>query len=252
MIEEYLKQHNLNSKEDIAKHVEELKRNTFPDLELISSLCFYLFSPEKSGTNATRHKSRSGETHLEFPLLNELAKRGRVVMAFNRKGLPSEIIRLNSISEAEEFAKNNGFDEWKYLGDYCNEVNVNLVNESHNIGSILGGTTLYDTAKNQLLELSKGVKTNKNKPQISLLFKQFPEALKAIAKCSEYGHEKYKETDTDYLNFQRVEGGSKTYADASLRHRLEQGNDLESGLPHQYHVAWNALAELQMWIMENS
>ena len=97
-----------------------------------------------------------------------------------------------------------------------------------------------------------GEKANKNKPQLSLIFKQFPQALEAIVKCSEYGHKKYEESDKDYLNYQRVEGGSKTYADSGLRHRLRQGNDLESGLPHQFHVAWNALAELQLWIMENN
>lgn len=110
--------------------------------------------------------------------------------------------------------------------------------------------------KGVLLDLSKeisseGVKTNSLKPQMSLLFKQFPKALEAIVMCSQYGHEKYKETDKDYLNYTRVNGGSKTYADAGLRHRLHQGNDLESGLPHQFHVAWNALAELQLWIQEN-
>jgi hypothetical protein len=109
---------------------------------------------------------------------------------------------------------------------------------------------ILDTFKRNM-ERIEGVKLNKNKPQISLLFKQFPKALEAIAKCSEYGHEKYKETDSDYLNFSRVEGGSNTYASAGLRHRLEQGNDLESGLPHQYHIAWNALAELELWIKEN-
>lgn len=97
-----------------------------------------------------------------------------------------------------------------------------------------------------------GVKLNNGKPQISLLFKQFPKALEAIAKCSEYGHEKYKETDHDFLNYQRVEGGSKNYADAGLRHRLQEGNDNESGLPHAFHVAWNALAELEIWIKENN
>lgn len=95
-----------------------------------------------------------------------------------------------------------------------------------------------------------GKKDNKNKPQLSILFKQFPKALEALAKCSEYGNQKYKETDKDFLNFKRVSGGSKTYADAGLRHRLETGLD-ESGLPHQYHVCWNALAELQLWIEEN-
>lgn len=93
-----------------------------------------------------------------------------------------------------------------------------------------------------------GVKHNKNKPQLSLLFKQFPKALEAIVKCSEYGHEKYKETDEDYLNFKRVEGGSKSYADAGLRHRIfKKGTtDIDSQLPHSYHIAWNALAELEL------
>jgi Domain of unknown function (DUF5664) len=98
---------------------------------------------------------------------------------------------------------------------------------------------------------SIGKKENNGKPQISVIFKQFPDAIKAIAECSQYGHNKYKETDTDFLNFKRVYGGSKTYADAGLRHRIENGLDLESKLPHQYHVAWNALAELQLWIEEN-
>jgi hypothetical protein len=96
----------------------------------------------------------------------------------------------------------------------------------------------------------KGIKLNELKPQMSLLFKQFPKALEAIVRCSEYGHNKYKETDKDYLNFKRVEGGSKAYADAGLRHRMQQGIDLESMLPHCYHVAWNALAELELLMEE--
>jgi hypothetical protein len=96
----------------------------------------------------------------------------------------------------------------------------------------------------------QGIKHNKGKAQISLLFKQFPKALEAIAKCSEYGHQRYKEGDADFQNFKRVPGGSKTYADAGLRHRLESGLDKESGLPHAYHIAWNSLAELQLLIEE--
>lgn len=96
-----------------------------------------------------------------------------------------------------------------------------------------------------------GVKLNNNKPQMSLLFIQFPKALEAIVRCSEYGNQKYKETDKDFLNFKRVSGGSKTYGDSGLRHRLAKGLDKESSLPHQYHVAWNALAELELWIEEN-
>lgn len=97
-----------------------------------------------------------------------------------------------------------------------------------------------------------GVKHSEEKPKLSLLFRQFPKALKAIVRCSEFGHEKYKETDLDYLNFKRVEGGSDNYADAGLRHRTETGISEESGLPHYYHVAWNALAELEIKLEENN
>jgi hypothetical protein len=45
---EYLEKHKLKTKEDIAQHIVELKRNTYPDMELISSLCSYLFDGEKT------------------------------------------------------------------------------------------------------------------------------------------------------------------------------------------------------------
>ena len=43
----YLEKQKLKTKEDIAQHIVELKRNTIPDLGLISSLSFYLFDGEK-------------------------------------------------------------------------------------------------------------------------------------------------------------------------------------------------------------
>ena len=110
---------------------------------------------------------------------------------------------------------------------------------------------IYKNIEDMAENVSKGVKLNKSKPQLSLLFKQFPKAIEAIVMCSEYGHNKYKETDQDFLNFKRVNEGSKAYADAGLRHRAQIGNDDESGLPHAYHVAWNALAELELLIEEN-
>lgn len=113
---------------------------------------------------------------------------------------------------------------------------------------------LFMGMKQEESKTTEGIKYNDGKPQLSLLFTQFPKALKAIVKCSEYGHKKYNKNgeDSDYLNFKRVEGGSSTYADAGLRHRLyEKGTtDLDSQLPHAYHVAWNALAELEL-ILEN-
>ena len=98
-----------------------------------------------------------------------------------------------------------------------------------------------------------GVKHSEGKlPLDAMLSKQFPKALKAVCEATLFGHNKYLEHDADYLNFKRVKGGSQAYADALQRHNLDKSaKDLESGLPHIYHKAWNALAELELWIEEN-
>jgi len=82
---------------------------------------------------------------------------------------------------------------------------------------------------------------------------QFPKAIQAICQATLFGHNKYKETDGDWLNYKRVVGGSQTYAEASARHGLNKHSIAEdSGLPHIYHKVWNAMAELELWIEENS
>ncbi len=214
-----------------------------------STQCFCDGSCKKQNTLSTRHKSRNGESHKETYLaeIDNLEnynygwqmKRGRSIKYNN----PSE---KNKTEEDTVFNKDSEIHNCNWTMCEEKECNNCYPNKEVKEQKDLITQTAYKEAESQL-----GKKENKNKPQISLLFKQFPQALEAVAKCSEYGHEKYKEVDADYLNYQRVEGGSNTYADAGLRHRLHQGNDVESGLPHQYHVAWNALAELQLWINEN-
>lgn len=168
----------------------------------------------QKNTNSTRHKSKNGECHSK--------------LVFNKD---SEIMKeLNDAISKRELDARELYMKFK-------DREEQIIKDSEK--------------KEEIKSSSEGAKANKNKAQLSLLFKQFPKALEAIVRCSEYGHEKYKETDFDYLNYTRVEGGSKTYADASLRHRIETGNDFESGLPHQFHSAWNALAELELWIKEN-
>ena len=96
--------------------------------------------------------------------------------------------------------------------------------------------------------LDTGKKYSNNKPNISVLFKQFPDALKAITLASMFGHIKYEEFDHDYLNYKRVEG-EDNYLDAGLRHHLLKcPSEEESGLPPKFHIAWNAIADLQLFI----
>jgi len=81
--------------------------------------------------------------------------------------------------------------------------------------------------------------------------RQFPNALKGVAECSLYGHNKYKETDADWCNLHRVEAGEDRYLDALHRHLMDAGGDLrgkdsETGLAHLKHAVWNALCLLEI------
>jgi len=98
-----------------------------------------------------------------------------------------------------------------------------------------------------------GQKHNEGKlPLDIMLTVQFPKAIQAVCKATLFGHEKYKDTDLDWLNYKRVRGGSTTYANACQRHNFNKsGKDDQSGLPHIVHKCWNALAELELWIEEN-
>lgn len=91
----------------------------------------------------------------------------------------------------------------------------------------------------------RGVKLDNSKPLLYVILKQFPNALSLVAKCSEYGHNKYKETDADWQNWSRLDDGEFRYSNALMRHLSEDNDDEESGLPHAAHVAWNALARLE-------
>ena len=52
------------------------------------------------------------------------------------------------------------------------------------------------------MEHMEGIKNDKGKlPYYTVLFKQFPLAIKEVIKCSSAGHNKYKETDLDWQNF---------------------------------------------------
>jgi hypothetical protein len=285
-IKDYLEKYSLTTKEKLAEHITQLKRNTKPNLELISQLNYVLVDEENLFFNVfprekDNHKEQINNTVYLYnisSLSDGNMIRGEKIVGdlecVNKP--PQKRLTLhieNVINDAQQEKKSAMFlDEvlaekenkgcsWTKCGQgdciSCYPNSAQKENTKGHSTRLKANTPLVVSEKGKELVFDKdcnliGKKTNKNKPQISLLFKQFPKALEAIAKCSEYGHQKYKESDFDFLNYQRVYGGSKTYADAGLRHRLEQGNDLESGLPHTYHVAWNALAELEIWIKENS
>lgn len=100
-------------------------------------------------------------------------------------------------------------------------------------------------------EKTDGTKLDQGKPCASLL-RNFGRALLAVADVATYGKKKYNENHDD-PNFVKVEDAIHRYRDARWRHELAAGiepRDEESGLLHLQHIAWNALAELEVFLRE--
>ena len=90
-----------------------------------------------------------------------------------------------------------------------------------------------------------GAKDDKGKPMAGLLL-DFSRALQTVVDVGTYGAKKYTRT-----GWATVPEGSQRYTDAMMRHLLAMdvdpdGMDPETGLPHLAHIAWNALAVLEL------
>lgn len=93
-----------------------------------------------------------------------------------------------------------------------------------------------------------GVKYDSDKVRPDLIFNSMSMALIAVAEVATFGAEKYAED-----GWLQVPNGIKRYTAAMDRHRLlenQEDADEESGLKHQAHLAWNALARLELLLRE--
>lgn len=143
-----------------------------------------------------------------------------------------------------------GSDTTKDVGEGSNSFYIILDKHLCNNGLKPGGFTATGYVESKV----SGQKFNKLKAPLDIVQTiQFPKALQLLALATEYGHLKYEESDSEYLNFKNVQGGSQTYNDASARHATDRkGVDIESGLHHIIHEAWNKLASLELWAEENN
>ena len=90
-----------------------------------------------------------------------------------------------------------------------------------------------------------GAKDDKAKPMAGVLL-DFSRALQAVVDVGTYGAKKYTRT-----GWVAVSDAETRYTDAMMRHLLAMdvdpdGLDKETGLPHLAHIAWNALAVLEL------
>jgi hypothetical protein len=79
----------------------------------------------------------------------------------------------------------------------------------------------------------------------------FPRALEAVADVSAFGAKKYS-----WDNWKFVKDGQNRYTNAMIRHLNKESRgeifDKETNLYHAASVAWNALARLELILVENS
>lgn len=89
-----------------------------------------------------------------------------------------------------------------------------------------------------------GAKLDAGKIRPTLIFNSMHRALEAVIEVGEYGAKKYTKD-----GWQFVEDGFERYTDAMHRHLISENlalNDPQTNLTHAAHVAWNALARLEL------
>ena len=93
-----------------------------------------------------------------------------------------------------------------------------------------------------------GAKLDASKVEVGLIFNDMPRALLAVAEIGTYGRHKYSKG-----SWKHVEDGIERYTNAMDRHRLKEsidGIDQETEMLHAAHLAWNALARLELMLRE--
>lgn len=105
--------------------------------------------------------------------------------------------------------------------------------------------------KYDLTDDGKGKKYDSGKSMVGTLCRVFPRALLGIGQCILFGTTKYP----DPKNWVKVENAFNRYQDSMMRHYLKflagQDKDIETNLLHLKHMVWNALAILELYLMEH-
>jgi len=113
-------------------------------------------------------------------------------------------------------------------------------------GTNVKGATL-ETDPYSIDTSKPGAKLDAGKVQAGTLA-LFGDALMEVMRLATFGANKYSRG-----GFLHVPNGHERYSDAMVRHYLKEeseGIDPETGIHHDVAVAWNALARLQLKLME--
>ena len=103
-----------------------------------------------------------------------------------------------------------------------------------------------------LTDDGKGKKYDSGKSMVGTLCRVFPRALLGVGQCIAFGTKKYPKPD----NWKLVENAFTRYQDSMMRHYLKflagQEKDSETNLLHLKHMVWNALAILELYLMDHN
>jgi hypothetical protein len=102
-------------------------------------------------------------------------------------------------------------------------------------------TNPTDKQVNSKLESNKEAVSRKQTPVFSGVLQYFPDAIKAVARCSFVGNEQHNPDKP--LHWDREKSGDEL--DALTRHLLDAGTIDTDGVRHSTKVAWRGLANLQ-------
>ena len=145
-------------------------------------------------------------------------------------------------------------DSWGTAHNYYNSIKKEILT------IFIGDDLVFDWINGKDIFLSftppamkkAGIKETQNtvKAPIFTYCKVNKDALEALSLRALYGHEKYNKdgADHDWKNFTRVPNADFEYSNAMFRHALGVGEDSE--FDHLVSSAWNAIARLQIYLMD--
>ncbi len=258
-IKDYLKKYRIDSEEQLAKHIEELKRNTIPNNEIIFPLVDLLLN-EKSVLNSffAENKKQEVFTRTVSPFFLDEA-------VIRYQSLENGVTKDNTVTytSTRHKAREEGKFHKGIVGD-LEEINRPPSTDDENLVFVKEGTgfdylkrlykddviTNSNRGEKETMEYLQGVKESQSVDKVPIFTycKVNKNALEALAFRALYGHKKYKETDQDWQNFTRVPNALEEYANASFRHALGIGEEDEE--THLVAEAWNAVAKLEVFLRD--
>ena len=152
----------------------------------------------------------------------------------------------------EYYLGDETFDTEEAARDYYRFTQYRLSNDvSFSRIVELNGKECKKEPAYDLTDDGKGKKYDSGKSMVGTLCRVFPRALLGVGQCIEFGTHKYPNPD----NWKLVDGAFTRYQDSMMRHYLKflagQEKDSETKLLHLKHMVWNALAVLELYLMEN-